>query len=297
MKTMCRRGLLALLAALILTLSGCTGAQGQLSRGESVSAKLGDYRVAVVGVEKISDTRGQPAMRVYYDFTNESDEPVSASEIDVSARQLGLRLGDAYTFYEDDAAEYGNNWLAVYPGVTIRCVEEFHYIPWVGSVVITLEDWWTGESMKVSVNAAALPGAPAESFSIAPIAQPDYTDGWADEGACMDGYFRLLDYEVVPAERYSDFDRVLRVRFAYTNRASFPDSAAGNVYITAYQDGVQLQTAYAALAIDEEDRYYEDIGSDETAECAVSFGLRTDSPVELVLDENARIGLRADIAE
>lgn len=295
MKTMRRGWTLLLLAALLWTMSGCTGAQGRLGRGETVAADLGDYHVEVVGVEAFSDTKGQPSMRVYYGFTNNSDEAVSGSEIDVSARECGIKLGTTYASYEDDAAEYGNQWLSVYPGVTIRCVEEFNYIPWFGTVAVTLEDWWSGDSLTVTFKANELPGAPAEAYSIEQLDDPHYTEGWDTEGRYLDGYFRMLDYEVVPAESYSDYDRVIRFRFEYSNCAQVADRASANAYFRAYQDGVELPTDYAAIAIDEERMFRTNIEPGETAVCAVSFALRSDSPVELVLDENACIGLRADI--
>lgn len=265
---------------------------------EPVGAELGDYYVEVVGVESFDDHLGAPAVRVYYDFTNNADEVRSGSDIYVTAQQNGSELAGTYAHADDDVDEYGNDWLNVYPGVTIRCIEEMSCSPDEGGLItVALEDLGSGESMTVEVDAGNLPGAPAEARAIETIAEPGYTAGWAAEGTYSAGYFKILRAEVVDAADYTVYDQVIRFYIEYTNHSEELSSCWWDSNFSAYQDGVQLDTSAAAVATDEDGMYDTDIAPGETAECAVCFGLRSDSPVELALvdtREDVRIGFCAE---
>lgn len=270
-------------------------AGGVLAEGD-----LGNYHVAVVGVEEFTDAAGDPAVRLYYDFTNNSDERTGGSDISVTAKQSGFELVSTYALSQDDVPEYGNEYLYVYPGVTIRCIEELGYNPEAGgTIVFTLEDYWASDdTLTVEVDATDLPGAPAEPLEIVPVTDPHTTDGWATEGEYDDCYFTLLDYEVVEADSYSDCDQVIRFYFEYTNNGSEAESAWWNSNFSAYQDGIQLSTDSADDRVDADELYHEDIEPGETVTCAVCFGIRSDSPVELMLIDvwdDIYIGQRADI--
>ena len=266
---------------------------------EPVGSDLGEYYVELVGVESFEDHNGDPAIRVYYDFTNNSEEVESGSEISVTAKQSGFELVTTYANYEDDVDEYGNDLLNVYPGVTIRCIEELSYNPEAGgTITITLEDWWSDETMTVEVDSANLPGAPAEAREIETIAEPTYTEGWETEGENGDCYFKILSAEVVDAAGYTDYDQVIRFYIEYTNNSDEAGSCWWNSYFYAYQDGIQLETSTAKDENDADEMYSTDVEPGETVECAVCYGLRTDSPVELTLVDSwndVYIGLCAEV--
>lgn len=277
-----------------------TEAAPAAASGVLAEADLGDYHVAVVGVEEFTDAAGEPAVRLYYDFTNNTNDKTGGSDISVTAKQSGFELVSTYALSQDDVPEYGNAYLYVYPGVTIRCIEELGYNPEAGgTIVFTLEDYWASdETLTVEVDATNLPGAPAEPLEITPIPDPHNTDGWPTEGDYDGNYFKLLDYEVAEADSYSDCDQIIRFYFEYTNNGSEAESAWWNSNFTAYQDGIQLSTDSADDRVDADELYHEDIEPGETVTCAVCFGIHSDSPVELMLTdiwEDVNIGLRADI--
>lgn len=277
-----------------------TEAAPAASTGVLAEADLGKYHVAVVGVEEFTDASDAPAVRLYYDFTNNSDDRTGGSDISVEGKQSGIELVSTYAMSQDDVPEYGNSSLYVYPGVTIRCIREFSYNPEAGgTIVFTLEDYWASdETLTVEVDATNLPGAPAEPLEITPITDPNCTDGWATEGEYDDCYFKLLDFEVVEADSYSDCEQVIRFYFEYTNNTDEAESAWWNSNFTAYQDGIQLSSDSADDRVDSDDMYSEDIEPGETATCSVCFGLRSDSPVELMLIDtwdDIYIGQRCDL--
>lgn len=264
-----------------------TTAQTTAASSDALAAgNLGDYYVEVVGVEHFEDIDGEPAIRIYYDFTNNSDELSYGGTLDILAKQSGFELVDTYASYEDDVAEYGNAWLYVYPGVTIRCIEELSYNPEAGgTIVVEMEDWWSDETLTFEVDAADLPGAPASSRAIETISDPSYTQGWPTEGQINDGYFKLLDAEVFEGGSYDDYDQIVRFTFEFTNTSDEETSAWMESYTYAFQDGVELETAYVWDDTDADRMYDTDIAPGETAVCAVCYGLRSDSPVELSISD------------
>lgn len=276
-----------------------TEAAPAASTGVLAEADLGNYHVAVVGVEEFTDASDAPAVRLYYDFTNNSNEKAEGSDINVTGKQSGFELVGTYALSADDVDEYGNEYLYVYPGVTIRCIEELNYNPEAGgNIEFTLKEWYSDDSFTVEVDSANLPGAPAEPLEIVPIADPTYTEGWPTEGEYDECYFKVLDYEVVEADSYSDCEQVIRFYFEYTNNTDEAESAWWNSNFFAYQDGIQLSTDSADDRVDSDDMYSEDIEPGETATCSVCFGLRSDSPVELMLIDSwtdVSIGMRVDL--
>jgi len=48
-------------------------------------------------------------------------------DLEILAEQEGFELNTTMDSAADDVPEYGNDWLCVRPGVTIRCIEEYSY--------------------------------------------------------------------------------------------------------------------------------------------------------------------------
>ena len=93
---------------------------------EVVSGPVGEYEISIVGAELFEDSDGKDAIRVYWDFTNSSDETVMPySDLSTKAEQEGFELNTTYASYDDDVPEYGNDSLYIRPGVTIRCISEY----------------------------------------------------------------------------------------------------------------------------------------------------------------------------
>ncbi len=95
---------------------------------EPVSGDLGEYHVTILGAEDFVTMEGEPGIRFYYDFTNNSDSPAMAwSSLSVEARQDDYELITAYAEFAMDVPEYSGNSLRIQPGMTIRCVGEYNF--------------------------------------------------------------------------------------------------------------------------------------------------------------------------
>jgi len=246
---------------------------------EPVSAQLGNYLITIQGAEHVLDIDDKDAIRIYYDFTNLSEETEYASSaLDFYAEQDGYELNDTYCSYEDDAAEYGNDMLYVRPGVTIRCVEEISMKADGGVLTVEIEEWYSDDVLSVEFDPANLPGAPATPLEIAPVMEPTWTSNLYDGGYIDDGHYLYID----TAEEIDDYgDKLLRVYFEFTNNGTEATSPWMETYIYAYQDGIQLDSSYYQGA-ETDDLYMEDINPGETVYFSICYYLRnTTSPVEV----------------
>ena len=90
---------------------------------EDLSAgSLGDYNVSILRYDLIEDYEGSPAIRVYFEFTNNSSENASfLFAIDAVAFQNGIELETAIV--TDRVDEDDNNMKEIKPGTTITCTE------------------------------------------------------------------------------------------------------------------------------------------------------------------------------
>lgn len=184
---------------------------------EPVSGTIGDYEITVVGAELFKDTEDKDGIRVYWDFTNGSDETIyPSSDLTVYMEQEGFELNSTYCSYEDDVPEYGNNYLEVRPGVTIRCISEYSCKAEGDLVTFTLSNWYDDdESISVDFDPTALPGRPAEDLAIEPIADPTWTNAMSDEGDVGDAHVFIDTAEIVAG--WDEGEQIIRVYFDYTN--------------------------------------------------------------------------------
>jgi len=250
---------------------------------EPVTAELGDYTVTVLGAEAFEDADDAPALRVYYDFTNNSDMVVSAwGQLSFYVEQDGYELNDTYDHAEDDVDEYGNDMLNVIPGVTIRCIAEYTYKPDGGVVSFTMEEWDTEETLVVEIDPQNLSGRPG-ALEFPTIDEPTWTQDMPLMATLDDAYdVEIIDYEVV--EGY-DGD-ILRVYVDFTNNSDEATSLWLETYYMALQDGVELEYDFAVESVEEEENASLDIEPGTTITCAITYELRTDSPVEVMIYDN-----------
>lgn len=89
--------------------------------GPSDSGELGDYTVSILNHELTEDYEGNPAIRIYFDFTNNSEDTASFYiSTAVKAFQNGIELEKGYSTV-DDVEEDDNNLKDIKPGATLKC--------------------------------------------------------------------------------------------------------------------------------------------------------------------------------
>ena len=248
---------------------------------DPVSGDLGDCHVDILSAEPFEDAEGQPGIRFYYDFTNNSEGLLSTWDVlDVEARQEGYELVTTFTL--DDVPEYGNDGRGVLPGITIRCIAEYCYKPEGGAIELTIRDYMTGESLTMQFDPAALQGRPASDWTIAPIAEPAYVKNMAAEGVYDEDYYvKITGYEIVPGWEGS----VIRVYFDFTNNSQETTTFFVAAFAKALQDGVELDYSFADEEVPEDANESVDVAPGETITATEIYEVRSDSPIEVFLHE------------
>lgn len=226
------------------------------------------YAAEFVGAEKFTAADGSDALRVYFDFTNRSDETVSAAErLLFSAVQDGKTLNWAESPEPLDAE--GNLLLRLQPGHSIRCILQFALLS-ESTVAVSLTDS-SDQSVSALVSLHQLPGAPAEETETA-CAEPDSTELTTDlPSECS--LFSLYSVSITGGERTDD-GQTVTVSLDFTNTADpNPVSPWDWLSLHVYQDGVELALQLA----EQEEITMADPG--ETVTVAQSYTLRSSSPV------------------
>lgn len=240
--------------------------------------------ISIVGAEHFVDSDGKDAIRVYYDFTNNTDETTYAGwEVELEVTQDGYEMNDTYASYDNDVDEENNDYMYVRPGCTIRCVSEYSMKTTGGKIQFRYYDWWDDADVIVAeFDPANLPGAPASPLTYAKVADPKWTAGMATAGT-MEGVYNvsIKSAEVVPGED----GNVLRVYFDYTNNSTEEESLFLAADIYGYQDGIEMEETYALNESDSDDLFWEDVAPGATVTASYCLQLRSDSPVEIEVSD------------
>lgn len=260
--------------------------EGSMTTEISGSGSIGNdsYYISVIGAEQFLDVDERAAMRVYFEFTNNSDHNACArSALEYYARQGGKELEETYTW--DDACVYGNSDRYIRPGVKIQCCYEFKYDPKGGSVDFTLFDYnlgTDGGSVTATYTPSELPGAPASPV-IKKFNDPKWTSSLPSEG-CLDEvyYVAVMDAELV----YDYHDNLaIRVYYEFSNNSSYETSLNDALYSCAYQDGISLDWTYTTVCTETDDNCYDKVNPGETIHASSVFLLNNDSsPVEAEIE-------------
>lgn len=277
---------LLLAAVMLLSFTAC-GGNGTEKTTENdkgfkaVSKTLGDFEVSVIAVEEIIDIEDNPAIRLYYDFTNNSDKTEYAfSVLSFTVLQDGTEMESTVSHVVDDVPETYNDGLNVRPGVTIRCIEEFNYDPDGGEIEIEVEEFWSEETLNVKLTSDMFNGRPAKDLEIKKISDPQWTKDLDRFGEYADVYFITIgDVEVFD----NNGEQALRVFYEFTNNSEEEKTPWSVAAPVAYQDGVQLDTAFVWDLTTEDEALNNIVEPGETVIAAQCFKLRTDSPVEVEL--------------
>ena len=267
---------------------GNSGSAGVPVSGGSftpVSGNLLDCHVEILAAEPFPDIDGKDAVRFYFDFTNTGDVPSFANgELFFHAEEDGRTLEGTYASYEDDAPEYGNSYLRVVPGVTLRCIAEFAFIPDGGELLFTISDY-DGAEITAAFDPGDLPGRPGERAPEV-IDDPQFFLNYPAEGSSDCADYAVRNAELTASELYAgDTDALLRVYFDFTNRKDETSYIEADSLVTAYQDGVELFTGYSANPVESDNNYYAEVDPGGTVSVSRCWELRSDSPVEVVITD------------
>lgn len=228
------------------------------------------FEAAFTGAELFTDANGNDALRVYFDFTNLSEEAVSAQErLLISAVQDGKTL--LWAEDDDPTAEAGNLALRVQSGHPIRCVLEYALVS--DRPVALLLDDADGHTVSALLPLDQLPGAPEQE---APSAEPESTEEalttQLDASCLMSGLYEITITGGEVAD--TDAGRVMTVSLDFTNQSDPQEVDIWSSFrLFAYQDGVEL--AYAEA----EEATLELAAFGETVTTSATFSLRSESPV------------------
>jgi len=102
-----------------------TSTQPQSTVSQSAdTATFGDFTVKILKSEVIKDASKKPALRVYFEFTNNSDKNASfVFTISAKAFQNGVELQPAFVM--NPIPEDNNIISEIKPGITIKCSQLF----------------------------------------------------------------------------------------------------------------------------------------------------------------------------
>ena len=241
----------------------------------------GEYEVSILGAEGVTDMLDEDAVRFYYSFTNNSDTAECAFlSLLFDAEEDGSVLSETFVVTDIILEEFGNDTLNIQPGVTILCVVEYSYQPDGSEMILRISDYQDNEVTAV-FDPGALPGRPA-AIPIEPIEDPQFYLDYPASGAEENYSLSIDGAEVAEGFEWGSSEQVLRVFLTYGNTSDAPSSCMWDAYLIAYQDGIQLPYGYPAEEADTDALYEEDIEPGETVTCSRCWGLRSDSPVEVV---------------
>lgn len=249
---------------------------------EPVVATIGGYEVTVVGAELFTDTEDKDGIRVYWDFTNTSDETTYPyCDLSVKMEQEGFELNTTYVYSDDDVPEYGNDTRDLRPGTSIRCISEYNCKATGEAISFTIYDWYDeDDALTVEFDPKNLPGRPEQELKAEAITDPTWTEWMGTEGYVGEEAYIVIDTaEVVPG--WDSGEEVIRIYFEFTNESDEAASMWWATYYRAFQDGIELAEDWAEQDVTEDENTTLEIEPGETIYCAVCWELRSDSPVEI----------------
>ena len=245
---------------------------------------LGDYRVVVSGAEIVEDDDGEDAFRIFVDFTNGYDDAVfPLGELDFVVMQDGVELEEDYIWDNNYVIESDYAYTDIQPGVTIRFAMEYKLLDTATPIDVTIEEWWTEETLELTFDPSDMPGKPAKAYVVEQIWNPTFIEAQGLEGGgeYKDDYIVAIANAEVVEPAWSDQD-VLRVYFEFVNNSDEAVSLYEISYIRVFQNGISLYGwASPAEEIPEDDNYELEIEPGEAIVASHCFYLIDETPVEI----------------
>ena len=246
-----------------------------------------DYcKIEVLGVEEIVDYDEKPAIRVWFDLTNTSEETCYTNyNYEFTATQDGYELTETSADYEIAVEAADTSLLEIRPGVKIRTCEEYNFKKDGGTITIGFNNYYSEEEPKtLQYDPANLPGAPKDEFVIEKVADPQWVKDLKAEGV-YDVYNVKYDIKIEKCEFTEDYEgnKLIRVYYEFKNNNTEEESFSMNVTHGAFQDGIELPISYPKEKVAEDENYSVEVEPGKSIKLAYSYKLRTDSPVEIDL--------------
>ncbi|MBQ7277783.1 MAG: DUF5067 domain-containing protein [Clostridia bacterium] len=252
----------------------------------------------VIGAQAITDMQGKDVVRLYFEWTNQTDAPISFSE----ARAQGLQLSVSQNYiYLSEVSEsqlgqpqgFNHPQMEVLPGASV-CLAKNYYYDSKGTPVHV-------ELTRVQVKDNAIFPAEQTQITIQPEQiQPAFTYAYGTHGYQFEGYGLSGATQNIRAsiDGYEVKDNRLYVTFTAENLTEEEKFAFNSfiwpydrLEILAYQNGIQLPMSNIseAEAAAQENLYGSSFGCVFTPHTPYTFvvawdiALERSGPVELVL--------------
>lgn len=254
----------------------------------SASCDVDDYHIEVIGAEQYTDMDDKTAVRIYMNYTNNSDVPCSFySALYCEVFQDGYQLVSAYPDY--DIPEYNTGSQNILPGCTLRVAEEFVFQPDGGELELKLYEYDVEDAVVITLDPANLPGAPAEPFSFTPYDSSSLVEGLSASGTLGDGYdVTIRDLEITKSWYGVE---MVRVFIDFTNNSAEATELWDVTVITAMQDGVALYSSYADDDVETDDNYTQSVEPGQSITVSMCYVLHdTGSPIAFLIDGFAVTG-------
>lgn len=291
---------LAILMALLMvfSLAACgekepaTDDGGNTSKTDKVEGfketkiELDACTINVLGCEKIKDYDEKPAIRVWFDVTNTSDETCYTNyNYEFTATQDGYELTETSAYYEIAVDAASTSLLEIRPGVTIRTCEEYNFKEDGGTITIGFNNYYSEEEPKtIEFDPKNLPGAPKDEFVAEKVSDPQWVKDLKSEGV-YDAYDVKYDIKIEKCEFVEGYEgeKLIRVYYDFKNNSDEEETFSSNVTHSAFQDGIELSISYPKEKVAEDENYSVEVEPGKSIKLAYSYELRSDSPVEIDL--------------
>ena len=198
----------------------------------AASGDLGDVSVAIGDLEHIKDYDGNPAILIYFTFTNNSEENQSAMiSLSCKAFQNGIGLEDAF-IVDENVYDSSDLMKEIQPGSTIELAKAYTLssdtapVEFVVSESITFNDTKLGKTYEIAPGGSTV-------FSAAP---------GLESAVEIDRYaVSINSYNI--AEDY-DGNKCLILNMGYTNNSSTDSPFYVAIDVAAFQNGIELEQAF-----------------------------------------------------
>lgn len=293
---------LLLLLALVFSFTACSvnsdpssddpsdeAGQKESDSGNSDQDSLGNYSVRSVGYALAKDYEGHDAIIISYDFTNNSAETTSAGAVlYIQVFQGGVELESAILSDAPEGYSSENEWKNIRPGTTLNCHNAYVLSNTSSPVDVEISQAFSFSDAKVTfaydISSGALADLSSNSSSSAPSDNP-VPDTGNSEGTLGNYYASLTGYTLA---KDHEGHNVIIVSYDFTNNSAEATSAALSLSLQAFQDGVELDSAFLLDAPKgyTSENAWKDIKTGVTLNCQSAFVLfNTNSPVEVEATE------------
>ena len=242
--------------------------EGEPTKG-TVTGIVDGIEYTVLGADSVQ-FEGREYLIFYYDAKNVADELRAVWTYEIEAAQNGEFLEETWDL-DSIIPEHFNVNYDFWPGRTVRCASVFPFDPDGGTVGLRFSTYSNHDEDSTVLYYADprnLSGAPEEPFAFdADPAIPKELEGLPE---------KTEKVQIEDAELFTAEDGSPAIRFHFR----FREDCADYCYVSAYQDGIELQFIWNDLKYDEEDP--EDAGRLRAFSCR----LRTGSPVVLAVYED-----------